>query len=204
MHKIHLYLFDQLAALPEGFVAEHLPLLPAFRHEQCIRYRQTVDQQNCIIAYRLLLQGLRELYGITDQVVFAYGKHGKPYLKEYPHIFFNISHCRHGAVCALGDFEIGVDMQDVRPYDPAIARRVCSESELYLLSETNNPARLFCRMWAARESYAKMLGCGVADILRQDLVLEDIAFLMDDHYYLTLCRKNHAIEIIVHKQLCVS
>jgi len=204
MHRVHLYLFDQLAALPENFVAEHLHLLPAFRSEQCAHYRQTVDQQNCIIAYRLLLQGLRELYGITDQVVFAYGKHGKPYLKEYPHIFFNISHCRHGAVCAFGDFEIGVDMQDVRPYDPAVARRVCSEGELRLLSEADNPVRMFCKIWTARESYAKMLGCSVADILRQDLVLEDIAYLMDDHYYLALCRKNHAIEIIVHKQLCVS
>jgi len=198
MHKVHLYLFDQLAALPEGFVAEHLPLLPAFRHEQCIRYRQTVDQQNCIIAYRLLLQGLRELYGITDQVIFSYGKHGKPYLKEYPHIFFNISHCRHGAVCALGDFEIGVDMQDVRPYDPAVARHVCSESELYLLSETNNPAHLFCRMWAARESYAKMRGCSVASVLRQTILVDEIVFIETDCYCTSICSSVDPFEIAMY------
>jgi len=44
---------------------------------------------------------------------------------------------------------------DIRPYDPAIARRVCSEGELRLLSEVADPSRLFCRMWVARESYAK-------------------------------------------------
>ena len=204
MGDVHLYLFDKYEALPDSFVADHLHLLPLPRQEQCLRYRQAIDQQNCVLAYLLLLQGLQEQYGITDQVTFTFGKHGKPRLKEYPHVFFNISHCRHGAVCALADFEIGVDMQDVRPYDPVVARRVCSESELHLLSETNNPARLFCRMWAARESRAKMWGRGVADIMRQDLVLEDIAFLTDDNYYIALCRKNHAIEIIVHKQLCVS
>jgi len=203
MHKVHLYLFDQLATLPEGFVAEHLHFLPAFRREQCISYRQTIDQQNCVIAYLLLLQGLREQYGIDAQMEFVYGAHGKPYLKDYPHIFFNISHCKRGAVCALADFEVGVDMQDVRPYNPSIARRVCSDDELQLLSKADDPARLFCGMWAARESCAKMLGCSVADILKQDVLVEDIAFFATDSYCVAVCSRELAFDVMVHEQTSI-
>lgn len=184
MDKVHLYLFDQYDALPDGFVAEHLLLLPSARQEQCLRYRQAIDQQNCVIAYLLLQQGLREEYGITDQAIFTYGAHGKPCLKSHPNIFFNISHCKHGVACALADFEIGVDIQDVRPYDPSIARRVCSEAELRLLSEANDPARLFCKLWATRESYAKMLGCSMADTLGKKLPLHSIEIISNKNFYI--------------------
>jgi 4'-phosphopantetheinyl transferase len=192
MDKVHLYLFDKYETLPDGFVAENLFLLPSARQAQCLRYRQAIDQQNCVIAYLLLQQGLREQYGIVDQVTFAYGANGKPYLKDYPHIFFNISHCKYGVVCAIAGFEVGVDIQDVRPYDPAVARRVCSEDELRLLSKSEDPAQLFCRLWTARESYAKMLGCGIAEVLKKDIPAEGVFCLEANQYCLALrCKSNH-------------
>lgn len=199
MDNVHLYLFDQYEALSDGFVADHLYRLPTARQEQCLCYRQAIDQQNCVIAYLLLQQGLREQYGIVGQLAFAYGAHGKPYLKNYPEIYFNISHCKYGVVCAFSDFEVGVDIQDVRPYDPAVARRICSKDELQLLSKSEDPAQLFCRLWTARESYAKMLGCGIADVLIQSIPTDGLFCLETSRYCLAVHCSTNAFSVQIHE-----
>jgi len=165
----HIYLFDNLDSLEDDFVTKNLPRLPTFRQEQCAKYKRVSDKQNCIIAYLLLEQGLRAQYGITTPVSFIYNKHGKPYLREHPNIFFNVSHCKHGVICGLGDVEIGVDIQDIRPFKWNVARRVCSKSELLELEEAEDPSRLFCMMWAKREAYAKARGVSVASVLQLEL-----------------------------------
>ena len=38
-----------------------------------------------------------------------YGKHGKPYLKNYSDVYFNISHSGKYVMCAAGDMEMGVE-----------------------------------------------------------------------------------------------
>jgi len=195
MGNVHLYLFDQYEALPDSFVDDHLHLLPPSRQEQCARYRQPIDQANCVLAYLLLAQGLREQYDIAEPSDFAHGDNGKPYLKEYPHISFNISHCKHGVVCAIADFEVGVDIQDIRPYDPAMARRVCTAEELRQLAASDDPARFFYKLWIAKESYAKMLGCSIADVLKQDVPFEGV-FSMESNLYCLALRCNRESFIV--------
>jgi 4'-phosphopantetheinyl transferase len=198
MDSVHLYRFVQYEALLGSFVADHLHLLPPPRREQCLRYRQPIDQTNCVLAYLLLDQGLREQYGIADPGDFAYGDNGKPYLKDHPHIFFNISHCRHGVVCAVADFEVGVDIQDIRPYDPAVARRVCNAEELLLLAQIDDPASFLCRLWTAKESYAKMLGYGVADVLKLNIPMDCLFCLEAGHYCLAVHCAANAFNVQIH------
>ena len=159
------YLVEQHSEL----LAKCLQLLPAFRQEQVARYQHELARRNGIVSYLLLKRGLEEHFDLLESVEFTYNTHGKPYLKNHPQVFFNISHCKHGVVCALADFEIGVDIQDVRAYDEALARKVCSASELVELMGTGNPDLLFCRMWAARESHAKAQGIGVIQILQHEI-----------------------------------
>ena len=74
---------------------------------------------------KLLLIGLKDLYGITfesqDQPVIVKGEHGKPYLKDFPHINYNISHTDGLVACGIGDRQLGIDVEKIRPfrkYDP--------------------------------------------------------------------------------------
>jgi len=158
----------KLSDIPGGFLEESIHKLPRFRQKQCNRYRQESDKINCVISYFLLLMGLSERYGIDSSVEFIYNEYGKPYLRDYPHIFFNISHCNGAIACALDDFEIGVDIQDVQEFDRKVAEKICTETELNELAVSDNPARLFCKMWTARESYAKAMGIGIAGVLKCD------------------------------------
>ena len=189
-------------SLGDDFAADNLHRLPAFLQRQCAKYRQKSDKNACILAYLLLEKGLRERFSVVTPIEFIYNERGKPYLRDAPHVFFSLSHCKCGVACAMAEFEIGVDIQDVRPFDFDIARRVCSWNELRQLSEADDPARLLTKMWTKKESYAKARGASVADILRLDLP-EDVFFVWEkSDYYLSLFAMNPSTERVVCVALC--
>ena len=153
-----------------------LHLLPKNRREKALRYRQTIDCKTSATAYLLLLHALRETFGLIDPQMET-DAYGKPYLKDCPHIHFNISHCPLGCVCAVSDRPVGVDIQDIRPFSEKLAQRCCTENELSVLHEAADPALAFTRMWAMKESYVKMTGEGLArDVRRIDTVVMEKRF----------------------------
>lgn len=186
MHNIYVYLLDNFNGFDETFITRNLDRLPAFRREQCLQYRYPGDRIRCIASFLLLEKGLREQYGITQQVSFVYHSCGKPYLRECPERYFNISHCKNAVVCALSELEIGADIQEPRPYDHRLTKRVCNDKELQQLAASDDPARLFCEMWTKRESYAKARGISVTDVLQKELPEYGFWSLEKTEYYLSL------------------
>lgn len=158
-----LYLFEDFDYITESFLEGCINVLPSERKQKALRYRFDIDRKMSVISYLLLLYALQENYGITNPRI-AYGRYGRPYLIEYPDIYFNISHCPKGCVCAVSDKEIGVDIQDVRPFSWEVAKRVCCENELRLLQDNKDKARMFTRIWTMKESYGKMTGEGIMNI----------------------------------------
>lgn len=156
-----LYLFDGYKQVTEDFIAHALQFLPESRRIRALRYRRAIDRWNCVITYLMLIYGLRECFDITS-FELAFGEYGKPYLLEYPHVHFNISHCDAGCAVAVADCPVGVDIQDVRPFSWDVARHVCCERELAELKESTDQEKLFTKMWAMKESWAKMVGAGIA------------------------------------------
>ena len=60
----------------------------------------------------LLINAVRSEYGIMiTESDISYGKLGKPYLPEYPRIFFSIAHCSGLAACLVSDKVCGVDAE---------------------------------------------------------------------------------------------
>lgn len=152
MYKV--YLFEQLESVPETFIVSALQMLPEERRQKARRYRRLIDRKNCVITYVMLKIALKECFRITD-FTLQYGKYGKPYLVEYPDVYFNISHCCCGCVVAVADCPIGVDIQDIRHFSWEIAKRACCAEELELLERSTDKDREFTRMWAMKESYIK-------------------------------------------------
>ena len=88
-------------------------------------------------------------------------ENGKPCLSDAG-IHFSYSQCRGGIACAVAENRVGVDIQDIRGYNPSVVNRVCGVSEINELlktSEAEQPTR-FTRMWAEKESISKMTGVG--------------------------------------------
>jgi len=184
--KAYVYLFDDYENLCENFIDDNINKLPEFRREKCIKYRQDIDKINCIITYLLLKQGLKEIYGIHSEPEFVFNENRKPFLKEHPHIYFNLSHCKYGAVCAIAEAEVGVDIEGLERYKENIAQRVCSENELKQLEITDDPIKLFFRIWTEKESYAKAKGISIASVLKQDIYTDGFWYYEQELYYLTV------------------
>jgi 4'-phosphopantetheinyl transferase len=160
-----IYLSDDIDHFPSDIIRDTFPLMPLERQQRAMRYRQEHDRKTCILAYWILLKGLQQEYGIATPVSFRYGLNGKPYLENFRGIFFNISHCKKGVVCAISENEVGVDIQDVRPFNLNVAKRVCTEQELKYLAQYEDPSQYFCEIWTVKESYIKLQNGSIAQPL---------------------------------------
>ncbi len=115
----------------------------------------------------LLAYGLYREYGLEFPDLpgqIRRSERGKPYLPDYPHIYFNISHSGGMAVCALGNRPLGVDAEQIRPAKLRTTRRMLTEGERIYLEACPEGMqdREFFRIWTLKESYAKALGMGLA------------------------------------------
>ncbi len=107
-------------------------------------------------------------YGITEKnAVFEYGKYGKPALKDYPDIHFNLSHSGRYVMCAAGGVPVGADIQKKLGVKEAVARRYFAGAEyerILACADEASAETLFYRYWTLKESYVKALGAGIGDI----------------------------------------
>lgn len=184
-----LYLFGEYEHLSEEFIARALQFLPESRRNRVLRYRRQIDRWNCVITYLMLQYGLRECFGITS-FEFAFGEHGKPYLPQYPHVYFNISHCDAGCAVAVAGCPVGADIQEIRPFSWSVAERVCNQSELGQLERCADTERCFTKMWTIKESYIKMIGQGLSYGLDRINTTKDCAnavVLELKNYFVVVC-----------------
>ena len=127
----------------------------------------------------LLQKSLYEEYAIRlpetipeDEI--AFGAHGKPYLRNFPRIHFNISHSYGRIVCAFSKTPVGVDVERIAPVKDALLRRTLAQQEQQelqaLVDEGYDRDEIFFRYWTAKESYLKYLGCGITRELRDVII----------------------------------
>ncbi|MEG0456338.1 MAG: 4'-phosphopantetheinyl transferase superfamily protein, partial [Bacteroides sp.] len=121
----------------------------------------------------LLQKGLKQEYGIFELPLFEYNEFGKPSLTRYPAIHFNMSHCKRAVVCLLANHPVGVDVEEITPFDPDVARYVLNSKEYERMVSSDNPAEEFTILWTMKESLIKLTGVGIDDELLPDL-LQDI------------------------------
>ncbi len=96
---------------------------------------------------------------------------GKPYFPAAPGLHFSLSHSGDYAACAYYEHPIGLDLQvHCRCNKAAIARRFFHPEE-YAYLEAENYQHFFA-VWAAKESYVKYTGTGIAGGLNRFCVVD--------------------------------
>ena len=138
-----------------------LPLLSEQRREQALKFKHELGRKTCAAAYLLLCEGLRKEFGITEQPVFEYGEHGKPFIAGHPDIHFNMSHCREAVVCVVSDRPVGIDVESIREYSDSLARYTMNDEELAAINAAPSPAVAFIRLWTMKEALLKRSGEGI-------------------------------------------
>ena len=157
-----IYINDNIDAFD---VEAALPLLSDERREQTLRFRFERGRKTCAAAYLLLCEGLQKEYGIAEKPLFSYGPHGKPALRDYPDIHFNLSHCRDAVVCAISNRPVGIDVESVSHYKESVARYT-------QILHADRPDVMFTRLWTMKEAVLKLSGEGLRDNLKE--VLADV------------------------------
>ena len=172
--------FDLEAALGE---------ISAQRREQALRFRYELGQRLCVLAYRLLKQGLREAYDITENPIFEYNEHGKPSIAGHPEIFFNLSHCKNAAVCAISDHPVGIDVESIREYRESLVRYTMNDAEIREIESAENPASAFIRFWTMKEATMKLVGTGINNDMKNviDATAYQYTTVDRQQYIYTVC-----------------
>ena len=148
---------------------EILTLLPYWRRQKALSYRLPIDRFLCAKSFLMLEQMLLTNFGLNKCPEFSYGENGKPYLKEYPEIFFNISHCRKGIACAVCDCPVGIDIEEIQQ-GGEIRDLVLNREENAVVEMSETPEVEFTRIWTRKESFLKLTGEGIRDNMKNVLL----------------------------------
>lgn len=153
---------------------QSLGQLPAWRKKIAQSYHFAIDRLQSARAYLLLREALRREYGTDVKAEFGYGENGKPFLLNYPDIHFNISHCRKGVMCVVGDEPVGCDIEEIPRHllEDVLLAAFCRQERIDIKNATN-PCLEFARLWTRKESLLKLTGEGLTDGIDNILASEN-------------------------------
>jgi 4'-phosphopantetheinyl transferase len=160
----------------EAGYSARLWMLSGQEREQAARFHFERDRKN-FVARRSLLRAILGLYLNLgpSQIALACEERGKPRLagtEGAPPVYFNLSHSRHLALCAVGrSAPLGVDVEQSRPMPEMaeITATFCSAPENALLNSAPLEKKLevFFGIWTRKEAYLKATGEGIAGRLAE-------------------------------------
>lgn len=148
-----------------------LSQLPPWRRQLALSYRNPLDRLQSAFAYLTLAALLRNDFGIDD-FKLNYDHNGRPTLSDYTYsgsyrhrLHISLSHCRCAVMAAADVNPVGCDVEEiVRPYDPTVADYCFTADERREITESDDSATAFARLWTIKESIYKLDNSIATDI----------------------------------------
>ena len=190
-----------------------LRALPDKRLEKIERTKQKKSQLQSISAGLLLEYALCKLELSGKNVTFLEYADGKPYLKEYPNLCYNLSHSGKYVALVVDERPVGIDIEQLRRGYQKLVKRFFSEEEVRLFDASWDD-ELFTKLWTRKESYLKATGYGmrmpldgfstcedsvqINERMYEEMInKEDIYYLQSfqiEDYWLSVCRKDIPVD----------
>jgi 4'-phosphopantetheinyl transferase len=131
------------------------------------RFRHEHDRLRFVVGRGGLREIISSYLGIPPRRLdFAVNAFGKPRLSApRPPLHFNLSHAGGMAVLAVSDrYQVGVDLEEIRPFKEDVAGRFFSASERHALRlvTAENYFEAFYRCWTRKEAFVKAHGAGLS------------------------------------------
>ena len=141
---------------------------------------------------------------------------GKPMLKNFEAIHFNLAHSGDWVVCGVSDDPIGIDVEIIKFIDLGIAKSFFTSQEYndILNQPKEKQIKYFYKFWTLKESYVKAEGKGLSIpldsfsfcILPHSILMYEgnqlskkycfQVFNLDDIHTVAVCSKNSSEEAI--------
>jgi 4'-phosphopantetheinyl transferase len=145
---------------------EYLSELSEERKKKTLKIKSYEGRCRSIGAGVLLDEALKQYSLREKDMTYGYGEVGKPYFKEAPELYFNLSHSRSRAMCVIGDIPVGCDIEFIKKANEGIAKRFFSAKDNELLKSAKRLGEpeyreSFYTLWTLKESYIKCTGLGL-------------------------------------------
>lgn len=127
------------------------------------RFKFDIHRDRFIVSRGILRHLLSHYLQIKpENIIFSYGKHGKPFLKNVD-LHFNVSHSEDMAVFAFANSEVGVDIEKIKTFKEDVAKRFFNHNEYQQLMQLPKEEQLegFYQIWSKKEAFIKLIGTGV-------------------------------------------
>lgn len=147
---------------------------------------------------------LNRYMGISQDDEIIREGDGKPHLSSkavcrYPH--FNLSHSKNMCVLAMGECDVGIDVEKILPFHYAAAKKVFGQKKadsLYLLEEEKRNKE-YTRLWTVCEAVLKLTGKGFNDGWQEDLCRDFyVKSQKIGEYYLSYATKEPVFAETIH------
>jgi len=169
--QIHLYAID-LSQVPEK-----PELLEPFEQTQTARFKFEIHRTRYMNSHTALREIFMQYLGENPHMLAT--EKGKPYLKDFPEVQFNLSHAENAALVAITlNDPVGVDIEFIKKKSDylGIAERFFAPEEFNFLTANPTP-ETFHQLWTRKEAYLKCLGTGITNGLH--LPIPDHMFIYE-------------------------
>lgn len=149
----------EISELPDPLqVPEILQGLPRERQDKILRTKQKQKRLQSLGA-GLLLADILTQRGISMETLHT-EDNGKPVADG---VHFNLAHSGNMVICAVGNRQVGCDIEQLKSVSTTMGVRIFSDAERRRLAQLSKEAYLreFYRIWTMKESYVKMTGIGL-------------------------------------------
>ena len=160
MYKVF---YCDIRNISDAEFSQELAKLPPLRRRYILSKKNIDDRKRSLAASVLIARAVKNFTGQTKEPVIAYGQYQKPYCINYK-VHFNASHSGNYTAVAVSDSEIGIDIESLREYSPAVAKKYFTGDEIEYIASAKKRAERdhrFFELWTAKEAYLKMTGEGV-------------------------------------------
>lgn len=140
-------------------------MVSPMRQQRADRYHRYEDALRCVMSEILVRYVYQYIGAYAGSPQIIYPTRGKPYLANDAAFHFSVSHTGMFVAVGYAKGEIGIDIEQVnRSLDrKSIAASVFTpEEQAYVFqgAEKQTSDLRFTKLWTAKESYLKYLGCG--------------------------------------------
>jgi len=164
-HEVHVWQWDLDDC--SGEFDRYWEILSTQERERADKFRFERHRRRFVAGRGELRRLLSRYLGLTPKkVTLDYGSDGKPFCTIQPPertICFNLSHSENAAALAISNgFEVGIDVEKVRPIEEGMPLEVFSVQERAQFTALPDRERqeVFFESWARKEACLKALGTG--------------------------------------------
>ena len=122
-----------------------------------VNRKQKIDRALSICGDLLIFNAFKSRFP-DKELRINYTNKGKPYLCNNE-FYFSVSHKGDKAVCVINETPVGIDIENIKPFNKKTAERICTPNELQYIGDSE---QLFAEIWTVKEAYSKLKGDGIS------------------------------------------